>query len=280
LRVVTIGNSRALTSRRSNDKLIPSGIRKHVPKFVSQFYWSLYFRKQAMRLNAAVGVRNDAAACCEALWEATDFRPLQRHSEAVSLFELVKALEPKAICEIGAFAGGTAFLFARASPLDSVVISIDSAFNYSRRKAIEKFCRPNQKLFCLRRNSQEASTVDVVSSLLGERQLDLLFIDGDHTYAGVSRDFNLYSPLVREGGLIIFHDIVPDSRARGGTDTRAFTGGVPQFWKEIKSVHTSYKELIEDPQQDGYGIGVLEWQTTSSTDGRRVLHHSTTGETR
>jgi len=36
--------------------------------------------------------------------------------------------------------------------------------------------------------------------------LDLLFIDGDHQYASVLMDWLLYSPLVKPGGLVAFHD--------------------------------------------------------------------------
>ena len=35
---------------------------------------------------------------------------------------------------------------------------------------------------------------------------DLLFIDGDHEHAGVALDYERFSPLVRAGGLIVFHD--------------------------------------------------------------------------
>lgn len=34
----------------------------------------------------------------------------------------------------------------------------------------------------------------------------VLFIDGDHTYAGVKKDYDLWSPYVIEGGVIAFHD--------------------------------------------------------------------------
>ncbi len=37
--------------------------------------------------------------------------------------------------------------------------------------------------------------------------VDLLFIDGDHQYASVLADWLLYSPLVRPGGVVAFHDI-------------------------------------------------------------------------
>ena len=38
--------------------------------------------------------------------------------------------------------------------------------------------------------------------------VDLLFIDGDHQYASVLADWLLYSPLVKKGGLVAFHDVV------------------------------------------------------------------------
>ena len=37
--------------------------------------------------------------------------------------------------------------------------------------------------------------------------IDLLFIDGDHQYASVLTDWLLYSPLVKPGGLVAFHDV-------------------------------------------------------------------------
>ena len=42
------------------------------------------------------------------------------------------------------------------------------------------------------------------------RQVDLLFIDGDHTYQGVLCDWLLYHSLVRTGGLVAFHDCATD----------------------------------------------------------------------
>ena len=41
---------------------------------------------------------------------------------------------------------------------------------------------------------------------------DFLFIDGDHTVEGVTKDFLLYRPLVRKGGVIAFHDILNPRR--------------------------------------------------------------------
>lgn len=37
-------------------------------------------------------------------------------------------------------------------------------------------------------------------------KIDVLFIDGDHSYDGVKKDFDLYSQIMNENGLIILHD--------------------------------------------------------------------------
>jgi len=33
-----------------------------------------------------------------------------------------------------------------------------------------------------------------------------LFIDGDHNYLGVKKDWIMYSPLLVDGSIVIFHD--------------------------------------------------------------------------
>jgi predicted O-methyltransferase YrrM len=37
-------------------------------------------------------------------------------------------------------------------------------------------------------------------------KLDLIFIDGDHSYEGIKKDFELYSNLLTDNGIIIIHD--------------------------------------------------------------------------
>jgi predicted O-methyltransferase YrrM len=48
--------------------------------------------------------------------------------------------------------------------------------------------------------------VDAVKSKIPP-VLDILFVDGDHTYEGTRDDFTNYVPMVRSGGLIICHDV-------------------------------------------------------------------------
>jgi hypothetical protein len=43
-----------------------------------------------------------------------------------------------------------------------------------------------------------------------EQTIDLLWIDGDHSHEGSLKDFNSYSPLVSNSGLIFLHDTAPN----------------------------------------------------------------------
>lgn len=62
--------------------------------------------------------------------------------------------------------------------------------------------------------------------MFGNGSVDFAFIDGDHTYEGVKADFLNYGNLVRPGGVIAFHDILPVSEF---PDIQVF-----RFWQEIK----------------------------------------------
>lgn len=75
-----------------------------------------------------------------------------------------------------------------------------------------------------------------------------MFIDGDRTYQGVKQDFQMYSPIVKKGGIVAFHDIVKHDPTSGCE--------VNKFWNEIKP---SFKhlEIIENQDQKWAGIGVL-----------------------
>jgi len=91
-----------------------------------------------------------------------------------------------------------------------------------------------QRIDLIREDSHDIDTLRKVKAILGSNKLDFLFIDGDHTYQGVRKDFEMYSALVREGGMIAFHDIVPGLPQS--------VGGVPKFWKEIKNNY-AHKEI-------------------------------------
>jgi predicted O-methyltransferase YrrM len=68
-------------------------------------------------------------------------------------------------------------------------------------------------------------------------EYDLIFIDGDHSYEGVRRDFELYQELLSPRGYIVFHDIDPDHTFRDGAG-----GQVYKFWQDIS--HGSKTNIV------------------------------------
>ena len=218
----------------------------------SGLYRRLRLARGARRL-ARRADASDLRLCCEELWKYEDFRPLQVQEEIARLSEIVKALAPAAVCEIGSAGCGTTFLFARAAAPGSLVVSLDLELEEARRRAAALFAREGQRVVCLRADSHQPETVLEVERMLAGRPLDFLFIDGDHSYEGVRLDFEMYSPLVRPGGLIAFHDIVP--LAEG--DVAHTVGGVPRFWRELKARHPSAQEIVAGPGQSAFGIGLV-----------------------
>jgi len=181
-------------------------------------------------------------------------KPSQVKYEITKLLEIVINLKPKLILEIGTAGGGTLFLFTSITDPDATILSVDlprgsfgGGYPEWKIPLYQSFARNGQKIKLLRDDSHNVKTLELVKTAL-DGKLDFLFIDGDHTYEGVKRDFNMYSPLVKEGGIIAFHDIVPGPPEN--------VGGVPLFWKEIKQEYR-HIELVSDWKQGGYGIGVI-----------------------
>lgn len=73
-------------------------------------------------------------------------------------------------------------------------------------------------------DSHSPETVEKLQTLLAGRLVDLLFIDGDHSYESVKADYELYGPFVKH--IIAFHDIY-------GINPRDPGLGVYRFWNEV-----------------------------------------------
>jgi len=173
--------------------------------------------------------------------------------------EVVKALRPKRACEIGSMEGGTLFLLTQMCDPHAHMISLDWSYTQARRQSFPQFARAQQRISLVEADSHDPATRTRVEQLLEGEPLDFLFIDGDHSLAGVTQDFETFAPLLRSGGIIAFHDIVPDIRASRGEPTERDSGGVPQFWQTIRQLYPACRELIDDPNQDGCGIGMITW---------------------
>lgn len=167
--------------------------------------------------------------------------------------KILEKLSPKTVLDIGTALGGTLYLWTKITKPHAHLISMDLPEGYPEWKTLfyHAFGSPHQIIHLLKMNSHSETTLREVKGLLGNSNVDFLFIDGDHIYEGVKKDFEYYSPLVRKG-IIAFHNIVPASNSK----PYLFVGGVPKFWKEIRENY-SYREIVKDWNQGGYGIGVL-----------------------
>lgn len=104
--------------------------------------------------------------------------------------------------EIGAYAGGSASLMMHRPKTNIISIDLGTPIPYETvLKNVWKYNKGNNYTY-IKGNSGQKEIVEKVKNL----QVDMLFIDGDHSYYGVWNDFLNYSRLVKPNGYIIFDD--------------------------------------------------------------------------
>lgn len=125
------------------------------------------------------------------IWDNQDPKPWQVEEEFIQFMKFILDNKIKTILEIGTYKGGTASALLK---LGCEVTSIDIL----KQPEIEELEKNPDYSFYLR----DAFIPGI------EEIYDLLFIDGDHSYASCLKDYKEYKHLVREGGFIAFHDVV------------------------------------------------------------------------
>jgi predicted O-methyltransferase YrrM len=224
---------------------VPTSLARHARRHVS-----------ALRLERALargGSYRDAVARAGKLhFDGRSFL-VQAPEEILWLLDRVGEARPRRVVEIGTAHGGTLYLWSLVAAPDSVLVAVDSTplGRLGRWEALARLCRSfareRQRVeLVFGAPSQSDATRRRVEAALGGEPVDFLFIDGDHSYGGVRADFELYSPLVRPGGMVAFHDIAP--RVDAGT-------GVPRFWEELSATHEV--DQVVASTEPSFGIGIL-----------------------
>ena len=183
----------------------------------------------------------------------------QRKNEFCSFIDFLNRYKISIIVEIGTADSGTHLLLSELVYSQKTMVAID--LEIRNRKSLSAINSNNDNRLFITGSSHSEGTHSQLSTLLKKKKIDLLFIDGDHSYEGVKKDFELYKSSVSKNGIVAFHDIVPDSFSRTGVKTSSYVGEVPKFWNEIKKNY-NYEEFIESKDQDGCGIGVIYFDQT------------------
>jgi len=185
--------------------------------------------------------------------------PDQKPAELHGLKKHLEGFPLNTVVEIGTAAGGTLKVWCELAARDATIVSVDlpeARFSSGTASSEDllSLAQADQTLQLIRGDSHKKSTLKDLQRLLGGREVDLLFIDGDHTYEGVKKDWDMYAPLVREGGKIVFHDISDHGPEYEGVN-------VKKLWDQLKKVYT-HEEYIDTrhhnkPGGKWGGIGVL-----------------------
>jgi glycosyltransferase involved in cell wall biosynthesis len=164
-------------------------------------------------------------------------------------YDLIRNLNPSNIVELGTYAGTSLFSFLQAikdGGFDSTFNAVDiwkgdehSGYYdenvYNNVKAIVENHYSGVNIKLIRKKFDDAL------SDFSDKSIDLLHIDGLHTYEAVKHDFESWLPKVKDDGIILFHDI---------SETKD-DFGVFRLWDELKSKYGTVEF------RHSHGLGVL-----------------------
>ena len=163
---------------------------------------------------------------------------------------LVRALEPQIFVELGTHSGNSYFSFCQsvketrlptrcyavdtwqgdehAGSYDDLIFNQVSAHNQSQYEAFSRLMR---------------MTFDNALDYFGDKSVDLLHIDGLHTYEAVKHDFESWHPKLAPGAVVLFHD----------TNVRERNFGVWKLWEELCQKYPNHLEFLHSN-----GLGVIQ----------------------
>ncbi len=168
----------------------------------------------------------------------------QHLEELLELYECLPRRVDR-VLEIGTEHGGWLLMLASVLEASAEMCAVDQEHHPEFDVARDEIEYLGHSLFHIRGSSADA--VRQVEAWLGGGPLDVLHLDGPHTYEGVRQGWNDYAPLVRPGGIVVIHDVEP-------TGPHAIFGA-QQLFREREKDHRT--QLCHMKWQEGLGIGIV-----------------------
>lgn len=191
---------------------------------------------------------------------------------------LLQELRPTVFVELGTHTGNSYFSVCQTvadKGLSTKCFAVDTW------QGDEHAGRYNDDVFAgVRKHNEEnyatfsrllRTTFDEALSCFSDRSIELLHIDGMHTYDAVRHDFETWLPKLAPGAVVLFHD----------TNVRERNFGVWRLWEELQVRYRNNMEFVHS-----HGLGVLQlegggkslsWLHDSTEKQRLVAYFSALG---
>ena len=172
-------------------------------------------------------------------------------------FELINKLKPKTFVELGVHHGVSYFAICqsvKANSISCTCYGIDSwlgdahagYYDDSLFNTVNSYNEQHYASF----SHLIKSYFDEAVSRFEDKSIDLLHIDGLHTYEAVKKDFETWKPKLSDSSIVLFHDIAMKDSGFG----------VYRLWEELSTVYPSFAF------NHGWGLGILATGSSIAPD--------------
>jgi hypothetical protein len=176
--------------------------------------------------------------------------------------DLIAALRPEVIVELGVFYGDSYFGFCQTvaeTKLPCTCYGVDTwrgetPESFYESSVYDAVSRHNDRYYRAFSYLMRTAFDDAIKQF-SDQSISLLHMDGSHSYEGAEHDFDSWLPKVRPGGVVLLHDIA----------VRSGDYGVWRLWEELQKRFPTFEFRNND------GLGVL-WKPGGTDEKNAYLH--------